>query len=140
MKKTYKSKKGTGLIFVIFLSIAVASLPLFFGAFSWLAFFVLLLVACFIILVFLTIKYEIEEERLLIKCACSKPVKIDINTIKKIVETNNPISSPAASLDRLEITYAGNGKIIISPERKNEFINDIKEINPNVIVKYTKRG
>ncbi|WP_428663382.1 PH domain-containing protein [Runella sp.] len=30
---------------------------------------------------------------------------LEINSIKKIVETRNPISSPALSLDRIELIY-----------------------------------
>ena len=58
---------------------------------------------------------------------------------KKITETNNALSSPATSLDRLEITYGKFDSVIISPKQKQEFINDITTLNPNVEVKFKNK-
>ena len=137
MKKVYKSKVGIGLSLVTVILIASATVPLFFiEPFSWFAFILVIVTALFVIYIFLAIKYEINNEDLFIGYGFGKPLKIDINTVKEIVETNNLISSPAASLDRLEIVYEKNKRIIISPKKKHKFINDIKEINPAVIIKY----
>jgi hypothetical protein len=76
---------------------------------------------------------------LAIKCGFLFNKTINIQTIKKITETNNPISSPATSLDRLEIVYGKFDSVIISPKKKVEFIADIKSLNPNVEVKLKKR-
>jgi len=62
--------------------------------------------------------------------------KIPISSINTIKETDNIISSPAASLDRLEIFYGKYDSIIISPMDKNEFIQDLLKINPNIEVDY----
>lgn len=70
-----------------------------------------------------------------IRCGFLFNKYIDIKTIKKITETNNPLSSPATSLDRLEITYGKFDSILILPKQKIEFINDIKSLNPNVEIK-----
>ncbi|MFN7267027.1 MAG: PH domain-containing protein, partial [Bacteroidota bacterium] len=66
-------------------------------------------------------------------------IKIDITTIRKITETNNPLSSPALSLDRLWIDYGKNGAVMISPEDKEGFIRHILQINPSVEVKFRKK-
>lgn len=58
--------------------------------------------------------------------------KIDINDIRKIVQTTNPMSSPALSLDRIEIFYHKFDSIIISPKDKILFIEDLKRINPAI--------
>lgn len=87
---------------------------------------------------FLTTNYTIESDKLTIKCGLLYDKTIDIKTIKKITETNNPLSSPATSLDRLEINYGKFDSVIISPKQKSEFINDIKGVNPNVEVKNKK--
>lgn len=59
---------------------------------------------------------------------------IDITAIKSVKETNNPMASPAASLDRLEIKFK-NDSIIISPKNKSDFINHLLEINPAIEIK-----
>lgn len=50
------------------------------------------------------------------------------------METKSPLSSPATSLDRLEIMYNKNESIIISPKDRTGFINELKTINPGIEV------
>ena len=57
---------------------------------------------------------------------------IDIKSIRKIIETYNPLSSPAASIDRLEIFYNKFDSILISPKDK-------KEIGPGQTKKEKKK-
>lgn len=136
MKKTYKSKIGLELviplvlIFGTVLVITISEKP------SWLGIVILLPVILFVVHMFLTTNYMIESDELIIKCGFLFYKTIDIKNIKKITETNNPLSSPATSLDRLEINYGNFDSIIISPKLKTEFINDIKRLNPNVEIKY----
>ena len=61
-----------------------------------------------------------------------------INTIYKISETYNPLSSPAGSIDRLEIKYNKSESVLISPKDKNAFINDLILVNPNIEVQYRR--
>ncbi len=77
----------------------------------------------------------IDGENLIVKNGFLKPQVIDIKTIKEISETNNPISAPATSLDRIEIKYGKNRSIIISPKKKEEFIDDLIKINPAIAIK-----
>lgn len=139
MKKTYKSKIGLELviplvlIFGIVLFFTISDKP------SWSGILILLPVILFVVYIFLTTNYAIESDELIIKCGFLINKKIDIKAIKMITETNNPISSPATSLDRLEIKYGNFDSIIISPKQKTDFINDIKRLNPNVEIKYKKK-
>lgn len=87
----------------------------------------------------LTTNYTIESDHLTIKCGFLINKSINIRTIRKISETNNVISSPATSIDRLEITYGKFGSILISPKLKMEFINEITALNPSVEVKLKKK-
>jgi len=64
--------------------------------------------------------------------------KIDISSIRKIEATNNIISSPAASFDRLEIFYKTYESIIVSPKNKDEFLSDLTRINPKIEIKLNK--
>ncbi len=62
-------------------------------------------------------------------------VTIDITKITAIKRSYNPLSSPAASLKRLEIKFHHKGlpmTALISPVRESEFIENLKEINPNI--------
>ena len=57
---------------------------------------------------------------------------ITISSIKKIQETNNPLSAPAISLDRLEILYNQFDSIIISPKDKTSFVSHLIKLNPKI--------
>ena len=51
--------------------------------------------------------------------------RIPIEEIHRVTQTRSPLSSPALSLNRLRIDY-GDGKwIMISPERREEFIQSL---------------
>ena len=86
----------------------------------------------------LQIKYKIDGENLNISCGIFGNQNIDINTIIKISETNDVSSSPAASIDRLEIRYNENETVLVSPKNKKGFIMNLLEINPNIEVNYRK--
>ncbi|SFC44743.1 PH domain-containing protein [Flexibacter flexilis DSM 6793] len=139
MKKIYKSKIGLELViflvsvFGTVLAITVSQKP------SWIGIVILLPVILFVVQMLMTTDYTIDSDKLTIKCGFLYNKSIDIKTITKIMETNNPLSSPAASLDRLEINYGKFESVLISPKQKSEFINDIKELNPSVEVKYKKK-
>ncbi len=95
-------------------------------------------VIAFMVHLFLTTNYTIEGDALTIRSGFLFNKTIAINTIEKIAETNNFLSSPATSLDRLEITYGKYDSVLISPKQKKEFIAAITTQNPNVIVKFKK--
>ena len=84
----------------------------------------------------MTTEYTIDNDKLTVKCGFLYNKTIDIKSIRKITETNNPLKSPATSLDRLEINYGKFDSVLISPKQKSEFINEIKRLNPNIEVKY----
>lgn len=77
--------------------------------------------------------YEItNNEKLKIITGPFKYANIDIKAIKAIESTKNIISSPALSMDRIEIQYNKWHTIIISPKDKVRFIEMLKEINPEI--------
>ena len=79
---------------------------------------------------FKTTYYLIDGNSLIIKSGFPVNKEINLNRIKTITETNNPLSAPAASLDRLEIEYDEYGSILISPKDKWGFIDYITQLNP----------
>ncbi|WP_081044797.1 PH domain-containing protein [Xanthomonas translucens] len=73
----------------------------------------------------LSTAYTIESEVLIVR---SGPIRqrIPLDQISDIRPSSNPISSPALSLDRLEIHY-GQKRILISPKDKQGFIKAIRD-------------
>lgn len=129
--KRYNSKIGKGLL--IFLVAIFGGLSiLMILTINWWGLTVVFLTAGFIAYTFLTTYYTISDHILKIKCGFMINKSIPINTIIKISETNNPVSSPANSIDRLEIKYGVQESILISPKDKVGFINHILSINPKI--------
>ena len=138
MNKLYKSKIGLEIILILaatFGSIAVVMVidgdysPLLINVF----------IVAVIAYVFFFFLYEISGNNLNVKCSFLVNKDIDITSIRKIKETYNPISAPAASIDRLEITYNHDDTILISPKKKEDFINHLKKINPAILVDYRNK-
>ena len=88
---------------------------------------------------FLSTNYTIEGHQLTVRCGFLYHSTIDIQTITKISETNNLISSPAISLDRLEIRFGSHNSVIISPREKQDFLDHLLQINPKISIQYKKR-
>ena len=130
MKTVYPTKVSITLILIIsiimgciLISLAVSS--------KWIPFFINLLLYVSVVYLMVSIKYEINDSQLIIHQAMGKMV-IDINTIKSIEPTHTIVSSPAASLDRLRISYNKYDDVVISPRKKEEFIQHLLSINPQI--------
>lgn len=82
--------------------------------------FILIVGTGFPLWILVSTKYIVENENLKI---ISGPFSWDIpvQSIKSVQETQNAITSPALSFDRLEITYDEDKIINISPINKKEF-------------------
>ncbi|WP_134088266.1 PH domain-containing protein [Olivibacter sp. XZL3] len=100
----------------------------------------LLAVTAFSIHLFLTTYYVIDGNVLIIRSGLLYRTKVEIDSIRKVQETNNPISAPATSLDRLEIFYNRLDSIIVSPKDKQGFIEELLKQNPSVEMLYKKSG
>ncbi len=134
---TFRSKQSIGLILFIVLFLgSEAILMIYIGSTGGLI--IVSAVAAFIIHMFLTTYYQIKGMKLRVKCGLFFHQEVDIDAIKRVSETNSWISSPATSLDRLEIKYLKNKKVesvIVSPKDKDGFIKMIIELNPEVDVR-----
>lgn len=137
MMKNYKSKLGLELIIPLIIIFGYSLFELILNN-VWIGIFKLVLTIIFILYTFLSINYKIENSNLNVKCTILMNINIDIKSIRKITETYNPLSSPAVSIDRLEIFYNKFDSIIISPKLKKEFIQNLLEINSNIEIIYRK--
>jgi hypothetical protein len=100
----------------------------------WPGLLIIIAVAAFAAYILTTIHYIINGNDLIIRSGFIVNTTIKIDTIKKIKETHNPLSSPAASLDRLAIHYGKSGFIMVSPKNKMDFIKDLTAINTKIEV------
>ncbi len=71
------------------------------------------------------IKYELDDEKLVIFMGPIRYKTLDIQSIRKMELSNNPLSSPAASLKRIAIHYNKWGYVLISPNNREAFIQDV---------------
>ena len=80
--------------------------------------------------------YTIDDDKHTLKVKSGFLVnnKYDINKITKIRNTRTWLSSPALSMDRIEITIGRYNKVVISPENKAQFISHLTSLNPNILV------
>jgi len=138
--KTYRSKFGWSVFLFMIIVFAVTIIPIFYKkqihtlyeiVIQCIVFVIILL---FFVMISLGTKYIISEEKLIVKCSPFYNKKIAIAEITKIKKTNSPISSPAPSLDRIDIHYEKYNSVVISPKNKTEFITHLKSINPSIEV------
>lgn len=88
-----------------------------------------LLLPLFVLWIWLTTYYVLEEKNLVIRFGPFKKT-IPVNSIKSVKKTMNPLSSPALSLKRLEIEYGQFDSVLISPEDRDEFIRILADRCP----------
>lgn len=72
-----------------------------------------------------TTEYTVTDHTLVIR---SGPFHWDVplREIVSVTKTNSPASSPALSLDRLRIDRSGGAPIMISPENRRRFLEDLR--------------
>jgi len=79
--------------------------------------------------------YAISKDRLRIRSGMFFDLTLDIDSVSQITKTGSVMSSPALSLDRLEVKYGKGSIVIISPSDRSRFIERMLESNPNIEVK-----
>ena len=127
----YRSKIGWFLVLVLLVMIGAVVYvllkePMGMGA------VVLLLATLFMVYFLLTTYYEIGDGVLRIKSGFLINRTILITNIKKIEATNSPVGAPAASLDRLEVSYNKYQSVILSPKKKRMFVSHLIRLNPKI--------
>ena len=76
--------------------------------------------------------YTISATELHIKSFPFYNRRLAIDRIKKVKVSRNLISSPAPSLDRIEIYFDSYESIVISPKDKVMFMDHLKRLNPAI--------
>lgn len=138
MTKTYPSKISWGILLLMGFTLLISSAFMIVSK-AWMGLGINLIVAAFIGHLFSTTYYVVQGTQLTVKSGFVFHARIDILSITKISETNNFISSPALSLDRLDIYYHPMNSVIISPKDKHAFLEHLLQINPKISVHYKKK-
>lgn len=135
--KEFRSKVGYGILIpVLILLVGITLFPIINGApivatLTMLG--IMVPTIAFTLHIFFRTTYRINDNNeLVIKCGFLYNSTVDISAIKSISRTRNPISSPAASLDRIELKYGKWDSVIISPNDKTGFVNELLKINPDI--------
>ncbi len=71
---------------------------------------------------FISTYYILTDTHLIVKSGFFYNTKIPYEEIISLRETKDAIASPGLSLDRIEICYASNEVIQISPQNKDRFL------------------
>lgn len=91
----------------------------------------------FIIFIFTGIRYIISGSKLVLKIWFIPGGSVNIADICSVERSYNLLSSPAASLKRLRISFMKKAKypyMLISPIAEQKFIDGLKIINPDINV------
>lgn len=131
--RVFRSKLGPGLAVFVYGLMGALSVYAVWEK-HWMVLFFLLLQTAVITHILMSIRYIITDGILLIRVSFFYRLRIDIGSVTKITKSRNPLSSPAASLDRLEVHYGKYDSILISPKDKRGFAETLVSINPSIEV------
>lgn len=129
----YKSKIGVGL--VLAMAAVIGSVAVLLAVQEiWMGLIPLLLVSAYMVHLFQNTYYVIEGGNLRIRCGLFIDRRIDISSITRVVPSRLMMSAPAVSLDRLEISYNRFDSVLVSPKDKEDFLQQLSQINPKIEV------
>lgn len=88
--------------------------------------------AGFMLWVLYGIRYTLTDEHLLVRCGPFRS-RVPLAEIDSVTPSRNPLSSPAASLDRLLIRWASERRrILVSPADKAGFLRELDRRCPQL--------
>jgi hypothetical protein len=79
----------------------------------------------------LPLSYETGSERLILRHGLRR-TGIPYSEIHAVRSTRSAVSSPALSLDRVEIEYGQAERVLISPMKKQDFLSEMRTRVPHV--------
>ena len=135
-EKVFRSRISvliSGLVFVplVLISILMIKLHIYAGL------FIICGTTLLVVLIFTGMRYEITVGKLYWKMWSFPCGSVRIFDILSVERSYNPLSSPAASLKRLRISLKKEAKypyMLISPAKEQEFIRELKAVNPDIYV------
>lgn len=132
MKQVYRSKVDSWLLILILVAWGIPLTLIVVNEFSAVKFSIVLFMLIFTLLLLFGIKYTIEGKVLRVHYSFFYSERINIDEITEIANTHTLLSTPAASLDRVKITY-GKKYVILSPKDKQMFVKQLCDMSANQI-------
>ncbi len=139
MKQIFKSKVDAIIVWPVIIILAIVFVLMAIDS-VWPGMIFLLLLGAFILHAFYNITYTVDGHLLNIKTGFFKYSAIDIHQIRFIEYTRTGYSSPAASLDRINLQCGKKGTITVSPENIEAFIQLLLSIHPEIQIKPAKHA
>lgn len=135
--KIYRSKIDCWLAVLIPALTILPALPLVISGEDIWVVVLLVFIAALEIAVVTGFRYVIDGSKLIVKTLyVINSGTYDIGNIVEITPTRAILSSPAASLDRIAISFSNSRTpLVISPVDKEAFISTLTAINPDIRVK-----
>jgi hypothetical protein len=95
---------------------------------------ILVAAALFIAWIWTATDYTLTSSDLLVR---SGPFRwrVPLAEIQAVNPTRNPLSSPALSMDRLEVVYRRGSVLLISPQDKNRFLRSLVTQAPHLALR-----
>ena len=144
-KKTFRSRVSVLLLLFITIICGFPLIPIIrSGNILHMGVYTIAGVLIFCFALFFGMSYVITEGRLLIKVLGFTTAKAEISKIISVERSYNLLSSPAASLKRLKVSFNKGYKwpyCLVSPVREQNFLDTLKEINPDIYIRVNdKKG
>ena len=134
----YRSKIDRWLVVLLIVTGAVPTIALTGAVFYeprllevWWVFLILAATIGLVLWIFLSTYYEIDGRDLVVR---SGPFRwrVPLDSIESVRPSRNPLSSPALSLDRLEVRYGAGKWLLISPRDRERFLADLAARSPRI--------
>ena len=132
MRQVYRSKVDSWLLILILVAWGIPLTLIVVNEFSAVKFSIVSFMLIFTLLLLFGIKYTIEGKVLRVHYSFFYSERINIDEITEIANTHTLLSAPAASLDRVKITY-GKKYVILSPKDKQMFVKQLCDMSANQI-------
>lgn len=137
----YKSKIDWWVPVVVVVTASVAFIgPLIDGEIFWVGLLLGVMLAILEIVMFASVKYKICDGKLGIRNFFYKWEWFPIDKISTVKKSTGILSAPALSVRRVSIRFSDRSimkssmPLEISPKDRDDFINKLKEINPEIEV------
>ncbi len=122
---TYKSKVDSWVIGLFGITlICPIVLGWIVGGSLWPALIICGIITAFIMWLYAATKYKVTPDEIIVHAGLYK-VTIARKSIVSVTAMRDLAASPAFSLNRLEILYNQNSRILISPQNRDRFLSDI---------------
>jgi|SRR5215203_2133466 len=132
MKKIYRSAIDRMLL-VPATAFFIASFIYFLAEGSYIVSFGILVFVSFLVYLYRCTFYELtRDNKLKVHSGFLFHREIYIHSIRRVKSARDHSPSPALSRNRLQIFYNRYGSVLISPQHRQEFIEELKKINPRI--------